>query len=134
MAGRQDNTVRGSFRAHANCQRAMRRCESIFLGALALASAEVMDLGEQRVAGQMLCLDDVWNARGRKRLRRKGEITRMLTRHSSSPDIKIDAPGEIARTHSVSIINSLMIGHHFSISAFCSARRSSGVCRARGKS
>jgi hypothetical protein len=133
MADRQDNTVTGAFRAHANWQRTMRRCESTYDGTLALASAEVIDLGEQRIGRQMLCLDDVWNACGRKRFRRKGEITRMLTRHSSSPDIKIDAPGEIARTHSASIINSLMIGHHFSISAFCRARRSSGVCRARGK-
>jgi hypothetical protein len=30
-------------------------------------SAEVIDLGEQRIAREMLCLDDVWNACGRKR-------------------------------------------------------------------
>src|SRR6516164_9888909 len=35
--------------------------------------------------------------------------------------------------HSPLIPAALMIGHHFSISAFCSARSASGVCWSRGK-
>src|SRR6516165_7870801 len=36
-------------------------------------------------------------------------------------------------THSALIPAALMIGHHFSISAFWSARSASGVCWSRGK-
>src|SRR6516164_153434 len=38
-----------------------------------------------------------------------------------------------ASVHSALIPAALMIGHHFSISAFCKARSASGVCWSRGK-
>src|SRR6516164_2976207 len=39
-----------------------------------------------------------------------------------------------ASVHSALIPAALMIGHHFSISAFCTAASAAGVCSSRGKS